>query len=313
MSAHPSVEELASHAEGLLGEDDLRHLGAHLAGCAACQAVRADLAALSAVLAADRPGPMPADVAARLAAALASAAALAPAADSGPDVSVVRRRRRETAGEAPARDGQRTTPVDLATRRRARYRWYARVASAAAGLVLVVGGSVLGVQLARDAGMPSGASAGRGAERATGLAPSPESAPGPTVSGDGPVLMASGRNYTEAGFAAQVTGLLLTAGEVAGKDALAAPQGREAPTGGTAAAPPAAAAECAADLAARKGQPGVRPVAVDAGRWEGEPAVVVVLPEPGSAAAVHAYVLPRDCADAPAGTPTVLHDAVLPR
>jgi len=314
MSAHPTPEELAEHAEGLLEKDDARTLEAHLAGCATCHTVRADLDTLRAVLAADRPGPMPAEVTARLDAAFTGLAA--------DELSVVRHRQRETAGEAGAKDGQRTSrraeavaPVDLAERR-ARYRRYRRIGSVAAGLVLVVGGSVLGVQVARDTGTQSASSGG--ADRATAL--TEESARGPAFSPgqDAPMSTSSGRAYTEAGFAAQVAALLRPA--TARDSTAAAPPEPTVADGGSAGAAPADipavdAETCASDLAARTGRPGVSPVAIDMGTWNGKPAVVVVLPEPGTSASVHAYVISHDCVvpGKRPGDAAVLHDKVLPR
>jgi putative zinc finger protein len=295
MTAHPTPEQLAEHAEGVLGAADAAALDAHLAGCAACQAVQEDLRGLRAVLASDRPGPMPADVAARIDAALAG-------------LSAARAGQPEAAG---APDGPR--PVDL-LRRRERYRRYTRLATVAAGLVLVVGGSVLGVQLARDPG-PTPTSVGQGGgEPVGGLAEDsgPGSGSAPAAPEAGRVLASpSGRNYDRAGFAGQVSALLRSdrvrgADEGAEKGA-----GRELP-GAAAGDRLVEVSGCAARLAKQTGQPGMAPLAADVATWEGRPALIIVLPVPGAPASVHAYVVPRDCAaPAAAGVP-VLHDAVLP-
>jgi hypothetical protein len=305
MTAHPTPEQLAEHAEGVLGAADAAALDAHLAGCAACQAVQEDLRGLRAVLASDRPGPMPADVAARIDAALAGLSAARP----GQPAAAARR---------GTPDGPR--PVDL-LRRRERYRRYTRLATVAAGLVLVVGGSVLGVQLARDPG-PTSAGQG-GGEPVGGLAEDsgPEAGPGsrsaPAAPEAGRVLASpSGRNYDRAGFAGQVSALLRS-NRVHGADKGAdkGPEkgaGRELPGGAAAGDGLVDVSGCAARLAQQTGRPGIAPLAADVATWEGRPALIIVLPVPGAPASVHAYVVPRECAaPAAAGVP-VLHDAVLP-
>jgi hypothetical protein len=275
-AAHATPEELALHAEGLLAGAEEAGLAAHVAACPACQAVQADLVALRAALAADRPGPVPAEVAGRIDAALA-----------------------ELSPPVPER---RTAVVDLLKRRRTRYRRFTRLAGAAAGLVLVVGGSVLGVQLARD-GDPISAAGGRGSP-AAGLAEDsgPSLATAPEAGRE--FSASSGRAYDRAGFAGQIAALLRSG---TGQ----APAG-EAPGGGAADRAVGGTA-CTARLAQQTGSPGTEPIAVDVATWEGDPAIVVVLPEPGAATTVHAYVLPRDCAGQAAAPVPILHDAVLPR
>jgi Putative zinc-finger len=301
MNAHPTPEQLAEHAEGALDAADAAALDAHVAGCAACQAVQQDLRGLRTVLASDRPGPMPADVAARIDAALAG-------------LSAARPRQQEAAAQRGAPDGPR--PVDFLRRRRERYRRYTRLATVAAGLVLVVGGSVLGVQLARDPGpTPTSLGGPGGGEPVGGLAE--DSGPGsesgsrsaPAAPEAGRVFAApSGRDYGRAGFAGQVSALLRS--DRVRSSAKGA--GRELPGGGAAGEGLVDVSGCAGRLARQAGQPGVAPVAADVATWEGRPAVIIVLPVPGAPASVHAYVVPRDCAAQPAAAVPVLHDAVLP-
>ncbi|MFD0403272.1 hypothetical protein ACFVHI_34940 [Kitasatospora sp. NPDC127121] len=73
---HPSVDELADLAEGLVeSADAARTLRRHLDGCAECRETADALGEVQALLGAVEAPPMPADVAARLDAALAAAAA----------------------------------------------------------------------------------------------------------------------------------------------------------------------------------------------------------------------------------------------
>jgi anti-sigma factor RsiW len=71
VTTHPALEVLADAAEGLLDPATAAEVEAHLAGCPACRADQAELAAVPALLAAAPAPPMPAAVADRLAAVLA--------------------------------------------------------------------------------------------------------------------------------------------------------------------------------------------------------------------------------------------------
>lgn len=64
---HPSLDDLADAAEGLLDPDRAARVAAHLGGCGRCQEAAAALSGVSAALAAaPDPGPMPEAVARRL-------------------------------------------------------------------------------------------------------------------------------------------------------------------------------------------------------------------------------------------------------
>jgi hypothetical protein len=346
---HPNPELLAEHAEGLLEADVAATVAAHLAECRSCQAVRADLVALRAVLAADQPGPMPLEVAARIEAALAEGERRDEALQLSAELSAIRTEDGVLAGQRVSDDGQRTSLGDLLKRRRQQYRWYRRIAVAAAGLVVVAGASVLGVQLARDGdGMTAaegGAVTGLAEDSGQGSTGAQEGAP-PQMAPQAPRYAGSvPRTYTREGFAEQVASLLRSTGRAdAQRQGAGATGDRATPGAGPEAgreAPPTTdpAANCAARLTAQVGQqargqtrpragppagpqagpqasPGAgqdpSPLAVDVASWEGQPALVVVLPEPGKPKAVHAYVIPRDCPGDPATIP-VLHQAVLPR
>ncbi|MFD4895554.1 hypothetical protein ACFWNL_34870, partial [Kitasatospora sp. NPDC058397] len=76
--AHPSVDELADLAEGLVeSADAARTLRRHLDDCAECRETADALGEVQALLGAVEAPPMPADIAARLDAALGAAAASA--------------------------------------------------------------------------------------------------------------------------------------------------------------------------------------------------------------------------------------------
>lgn len=86
---HPSLEDLADAAEGLLGPDRQSGVRSHLSGCGRCREAAASLQQVSSVLAAEPAPPMPDAVAARLQAALGqeSARRATGRAGSQPDVS----------------------------------------------------------------------------------------------------------------------------------------------------------------------------------------------------------------------------------
>ena len=63
---HPSLDDLADAAEGLLDRDRQIRLQAHVAGCGRCRSAAASLQQVSAVLAAEPAPPVPDAVAARL-------------------------------------------------------------------------------------------------------------------------------------------------------------------------------------------------------------------------------------------------------
>ncbi len=70
MVEHPSTDDLADAAEGLLGPARASEVEAHVAGCAGCQQMTAALGSVSALLATVPTPPMPAAVARRLDGAL---------------------------------------------------------------------------------------------------------------------------------------------------------------------------------------------------------------------------------------------------
>jgi len=240
MNDHLAPEVLAGHAESLLKPGDAAATDAHLAGCGECRRRYADLSSLRSLLAADDPGPMPADVTARLDAALMSARASA-------------------------------TTVDLRVERarRVRGRRWLQVGTVAAGLAVVGAGAVFGVRYLADGG-PAG-----GHEAVSGAA-APESGPTRASGPTGPPITASGRTYTAEDLAAQVGQLIPRT--VPGAEGLSAPgtAGDRSADGGARPPDSTGLTRCLAAL----GEAPAAPLAADTGRWTGRPALVLVLPGP---------------------------------
>ncbi len=301
-SAHPTAEQLAESADGLLPAPEEQTVTTHLLSCPDCAQTAADLATVPDLLAryAAPAGPMPASVAARLDAALAAAAAEAPA-------------------EAPA-----ATVVPLAGRAGShgsrRWRLHGAVLQIAAALVVVaaVGALLVGaLHLGGSGTSASTAAKGSGADL--------------RASENGPRYTATGHVYTVTGLVADAQrlqdGSLQRAVE-GGARAEAAPsaaaRGATAPTvpatsdvagsgTGPASAPiptqlprvpsvtayglaatPIPRAQIDACVAALSGsaQP---PLAVDQGVFAGEPVLVIVLPVTNQPDKVGIWVVGRDC------------------
>lgn len=278
-AGHPDDETLALSQEGLLAAEAELSVRGHLAGCATCAARRDALAAVSGRLAAAADaGPVPADVAARLDHALAAAAA--PALPSVPDRG----------------------PRGM------------RVLQAAAVVVLLLAGigvvaSVLQV-------------GGRDSDNATTAGGAVDSAPKAAESGGFPVT-ASGRNWAPDTVVAAIPELVTGAlgpsvmsdtgdtgdsggagGATGGEEEARTLRGAPGDTARLASGP--ALAECVGAL----NDGPVTPVAVDLASWQGNPAVVIVLPTPGDPASVDAWVVGPECAQADA---QVLYFARAPR
>lgn len=145
---HVSTETLADYAEGLLRESESAAVATHLAGCADCRAEELLLASLSEILAADNPGPMPAAYAARIDAALAEAARTGPVSGSfHPEVPhAAALDLTPSALAASSAQSGSAEVIDLAARRRVVAQGLSRVTTVAASIVLLIGGTVLGLQ-----------------------------------------------------------------------------------------------------------------------------------------------------------------------
>lgn len=303
--AHPSVEELADLAEGLVEPAEAaRTLHRHLNGCAECRETADALAEVQALLGAVEPEPVPADVAARLDAALAEAALTETArteATGGAD------RPQESPRRSPA-DARRTdapaTPVRAVPapsappsrpgsssgpgRPRLRRRRFAVLLGAAAALAAFgLGGALL-----------LDHSEGSGTSAASAGLPEDQSARTPHLAGPGTA-------YREDQLAAQVQQLLARSGAEPGLRATGPARSGAAPAEGArpelsgpdSPAAPASPAACQAPA------PGT-PLATDRGSYQGSPVEVLVYPAPGRAGYVDVYLRSPDCG------PVVLHRTV---
>ena len=316
MRGHPGSETIAAFREDLLPTWKAARIAAHLRECPRCAEIDAQLAAVTARLAAAPAPPMPASLAARLDAALAAevaarAAAGAPAGHAG---SADDAARATSAGPAvpagpapagpdraasPARGGPGTGPGHpgpghsgpghsgpgrggpgrRAGRPRAGSRLSLRIAAVAAAVVVLAGG---GYAIARVAGSQeisstsSGAASGSSASRPAGSALAPEAAPRAPA---GLPLVATGTRYRAGQLPAQVTAVLK----------------RYPARGPISAAPPPAAAtfphldQCVSHVAGRQ-----RPRLVDLAHYGTQPAAVIVVPIAGTPD-VHVTVAGPDC------------------
>ncbi len=170
------------------------------------------------------------------------------------------------------------TVVPLAPRR-ARLAPLARILPAAAALILVAGGLVFGWQALR----------GVGSDSATGGAT--RDAAGPESGYTAPTR--TGTAYTKAALPDQVRALLSGAGGGASPASVA----KDLAGAGGLLDSPDRLASCLA--AVEEGGPTVLPLAVDAGTFEGRPALVIVLPstQPG---ARDVFVVAAGCSQADA-------------
>lgn len=162
---HLSTETLADYAEGLLRESEAAAVHAHLDVCADCRAEELLLKSLSEILLADSPGPMPAVYAARIDAALAEVAMTDPLSGSfHPEGSTFHGSYEGAAldltpsafasASATGGDGPSADVIDLSARRRLVAQGLSRVTTVAASIVLLIGGTVLGLQAINSGDTP---------------------------------------------------------------------------------------------------------------------------------------------------------------
>jgi hypothetical protein len=137
-SNHITTDTLADHAEGLLGEAEAGRVATHLEGCADCRSTALMLASLSEILAADDPGPMPAQYVARINATLAELAIAEPV--------IPGQAAPAPTPPAPASSTGGAQVIDLASRRKIMVTGLRRVGTVAAGVVLLITGAALGIQ-----------------------------------------------------------------------------------------------------------------------------------------------------------------------
>ncbi|MFD7579624.1 hypothetical protein [Kitasatospora sp. NPDC059817] len=294
--AHPSVDELADLAEGLVeSADAARTLRRHLDDCAECRETADALGEVQALLGAVEAPPMPADVAARLDAALAAAAASAATEEEAENAPLAASRAATPtlpprAAAAPAAPPPRPAAPTGPGRPRPRRRRAGLLLGATAALAAIALGAALLLHPADQddqhptlsAGAPASASLGTGASPGTAQSPRADHAAG------------AGPTYRDDQLAAQIQQLLARSGTAPGlrptgpaKPSAAMPaDGRQELT--TQASPPSSPPSCQA-LAE-----GV-PLATDHGSYAGAPVEVLVYPAPGRPGFADVYLRSPDC------------------
>ncbi|MET9695466.1 hypothetical protein ABZY31_00840 [Streptomyces sp. NPDC006529] len=300
---HPEVSEISDLTEGLLSPSRTSEVRRHLAACALCADVRASLDEIRSLLG-TLPGPprMPVDIAGRIDAALAAEALLdargpapeprpVPVRPAAPDVS------RETSPAARAPGGHPTGPTGPG-RRRARRR--IAVLTGLAGAAACA----LGVFLFTALPHSSSQSTSARKDAASTLAE-------PRAAGE----------YSAQNLRSAVQNLLAE-GSVAGQST---PEGRSpglqktSPDGNTssdgAIAPQDRRAAGPVPQCVQEGTGRAdTPLASGQGSYQGTRVHLVVLPHPGDAALVDAYLVDSACADAAgAGPGAVLLTSTYPR
>ncbi|MFE5580385.1 hypothetical protein [Kitasatospora sp. NPDC056531] len=300
--AHPSVEELADLAEGLIEPAATAEaLRRHLDGCAECRETVDALAEVQALLGAVEPEPMPVDVAARLDAALAEAAraeavhaeaahaeaAGRPQEAAGTDHRTVTPAPSVRAAAAPSAPPSRPASATGPGRPRPRRRRAGLLLGATAVLAALGLGGALLLNSSDPTDRPSVAA---GAPAGTSAADQSARTPRST----GPVTV-----YQEDRLTAQVQQLLARSGTAPGpratgpaKSDAAAPAEGIRPELNTPATPNSAAASPPASCPAPAAG---TPLATDRGSFQGAPVEVLVYPAPGRAGFVDVYLRSPDC------------------
>jgi hypothetical protein len=210
MSRHYDARTLAAYREGLLRRGRRERIGAHLATCQHCAAVEADLAGVTAALAAVPQPPMPPAIAERLEVALAAQAGLAVGASSREDdQAVLARPGGDQRGSRWAPGGPAETPAHGRGARPAqrRPRWARPAAVAAAVAALLAGGGYAVSQFPLGTG-PASTAAGSSPRK--GTAGQPAHAPNGTLPAFGVNIptLASGTNYQPATLGKQAAAVL---------------------------------------------------------------------------------------------------------
>ncbi|MFJ9772855.1 hypothetical protein ACIRVF_16715 [Kitasatospora sp. NPDC101157] len=304
--AHPSVEELADLAEGLVESAAAAALHRHLNGCAECRETVDALAEVQALLGAVEPEPVPTDIAARLDAALAEAAlaeaALAERPQEGPpqpfpatpraEASATPVRTAPAPSAPPSRPGSSAGPGSSGPGRpRPRRRRFAVLLGAAAALAAFGLGGALLLDHSENTRTSAASAASVGS-------PDDRSARTPHLAGPGTV-------YREDQLTAQVQQLLARSGAEPGLRATGPARSDAAPAEGVRPEPsgPASPAAPATPAACRAPAPGT-PLATDRGSYQGSPVEVLVYPAPDRPGFVDVYLRSPDCG------PVLLHRTV---
>jgi hypothetical protein len=273
---HVDSETLAAYREGLLSRRKARQVAAHLAHCAQCAGLDAQLAGLPALLARSPAPPMPAALTARIEAAIAAEAA---ARSETTDVAA--------AAASLTRDATRVTRDAAATRRHrkprapspGRSRLVLRVAAAAAAVVVIGGGGYGLLRLLPGSALHSAGTSAAAPAPAQGAAGSrahkgglPNAAMSPLNERAGPRIVTSGTNYQPAELQAQVRATLARFALKAAGPNKAAP--------GVTAGPSGAFFNLSACL--RRVAGGWPVQLVDLAYYEGRPAAIIVISGPGA-------------------------------
>ncbi|MET9396342.1 zf-HC2 domain-containing protein [Kitasatospora sp. NPDC002965] len=341
---HPSVDELADLAEGLVEPADAAGaLRRHLADCAECRETADALAEVRTLLGAAEAPPVPADVAARIDAALAAAAAEQDESAAARDESAAAHRTpgnalrgpgkdtaaprpahatptpgtpAETPSRAPAgRPGATTGPGRPRTRRR---RAALLLGSAAALLAVGLGGTFLALTAGADRKLQDTSTVSAGSPAAGHVLPGSPAVPGTKEdTGGADPDQGGGTAYRDELLAAQVQ--LLLAGRGSGTGT-AAPPADTPDTPGTPvkpSRPPEASGATAVPPADTQGltgggrstptcpAPATGPLlATDLGSYGGTPAEVLVYGLPGRTDQVDVYLRAPGCG------PVLLHRVV---
>ncbi|MFJ7273431.1 hypothetical protein [Kitasatospora sp. NPDC098663] len=296
---HPSVDELADLAEGLVESADAAWtLRRHLDGCAECRGTADALDEVQALLSAVEAPPMPADVAARLDAALA-AAAVSAAAEEAQNAPVAASRAAAPApatrtAAAPAAPPSRPAAPTGPGRPRPRRRRAGLLLGATAALAAIALGATLLLHPAGQddqhpalsAGAPASASLGTGAS------------PGTVQSSRADHAAGAGPTYRDDQLATQIQQLLARSGTAPGlrptgpaKPSAAMPaDGRQELTtqASPPSSPPSSPPACPAPAE------GV-PLATDHGSYAGAPVEVLVYPTPGRPGFADVYLRSPGC------------------
>lgn len=320
MTDHVDAETLAMLREGLLTADVAAVVGAHLAGCDRCGQADSQLAMVSELLASAPVPPMPPALSARIEAALAAEAATRAAAGGAAAGEQAQQAAADGAGSTPAerqrtaapqpavswsaaapggpgagpgrRAGAGTGPVpgrppQRARTRLARSRARLGVMAAAAAIVVVGGVGYAVSQLAVQSGpavQASGASAPRRASTplgapAAGVAPAspaPAGAAGPRLIS----TVTSGTNYLAGQLSTQLRAVLKH---------YPAGSSQPWPAGGWRGLPATGIAACVNAVTGDQ-----HPRLVDIARYQGKPAMIIVVGGQGTAPA-RAWVVAPDC------------------
>ena len=324
MRGHADAATLAAFREELLSARKAAQVSAHLAACPRCAALDAQLTEVTTMLHRATAPPMPDALTARIQAALATEAAAravnAPRAVDAPPLAAAAAGAGAATPGTAGRNGSQGTNGQDRTRRTAGSRtgwrghgrsWLAlRVAAVTAAVAVIAGGGYGVAQLLTAIPAVTGAAASRAASGAGGAAPNIKvKGPIPGMSaGTGssagtfaPLVISSGTNYQPASLGAQASSVLAKVNRHVNSGA------RPGPT----LAPSQNQGSLFPDL-----QPclihvanGQHPLLLDLAKYQGHPALIVVLPSTNGGQ-------PRALAIAPGCTATtarVLATAPLPR